>query len=68
MIPKQELVLQLHPLDYHRLVKAAALAGSNISDFARLAVHREVSAILVERLSEVTDNFSLPAPAVASAG
>jgi len=42
----QELVLQLHPTDYRRLKEAATLAGQDINDFARLAIHREASSQL----------------------
>lgn len=42
----QALILQLHPTDYGRLTEAAGQTGQNIDDLIRLAIHREVSAIL----------------------
>lgn len=42
----QELILQLHPTDYSRLVQAADHTGQDIGDLIRLAIHRETSAIL----------------------
>lgn len=46
MAAPHELLLHLHPTDYARLVEAAARSGQELAALARLAVHKEVGAIL----------------------